>query len=97
MDKLTDPQTAYAAKIMEPQSSSENEIKLGNLVTFYDVNNDKHEGIVRWIGKGDSDVHEGTKIIGIEVVSLIYMCVYCKILDVCTKDVPCVAIYDGLV
>ena len=69
MDKLTDPQSADAAKLMEPQSSSENEMKLGNLVYFYDGNNDRHEGIVRWIGKDDSDAHKGTKIIGIEVVS----------------------------
>ena len=70
VDKLTNPETANAAKLMQSaQSTSKNEIKLGSLVTFYDSDNCEERGIVRWIESDNSDVHNGTKIIGIEVVS----------------------------
>lgn len=64
VDKLTDPQTANAAKPIQ-SASGENEIKLGSLVYFYDDLNHKQEGIVRWIGSHESDAH----IFGIELVS----------------------------
>ena len=77
VDKLTDPQTANAAKLMQhvQSPSGENEIKLGNLVTFFDGNNDEQAGVVKWIGSDRSNVHDSTKIVGIEIVS----CVYCEI------------------
>ena len=76
VDKLTDPETANAAKLMQSvQSTSKDEIKheikLGSLVTFYDSNNYEERGIVKWIGSDKSDLHNGTKIIGIEIVSCV--------------------------
>ena len=68
IDKLTDPQTANAAKVLQ-SASGENEIKLGSLVFFYGGKNHKLEGIVRWIGSNKSYIHKSTKIIGIEFVS----------------------------
>ena len=79
MDKLTDPQSADAAKKLRPTQllSGKNEIKLGNLVAFYDGSNFKHKGTVRWIGSADSDA-----IIGIEVVSYLRMYVCACIVKV---------------
>ena len=76
VDKLTDPEIANINVAKSVRSTSKNEIKLGSLVTFYDSDNCEERGIVRWIGISDnSDLHNGTKIIGIEVVS----CVGCEI------------------
>ena len=87
MDKLTVPQSANAANKLRPTQllSEKNEIRLGNLVAFYDGNNCKHKGTVRWIGSDDSDAHKGTIIIGIEVVSSI--CTYLHTLYRCISAI----------
>ena len=72
VDKLTDPKTASAAKLVQ-NSKPEDEIKMGSLVKFFDINNDYEKGIVRWIGSDNSSVPSNTKIIGIEAVSYSYV------------------------
>lgn len=70
VDKLTDLQTASAAT-----PKSEDDIKMGSLVTFFDIDNNPEKGIVRWIGNSG-----GKKIIGIEAVSCFRLVLTCLVI-----------------
>ena len=70
VDKLTDLQTASAAT-----PKSEDDIKMGSLVTFFDIDNNPEKGIVRWIRNSG-----GKKIIGIEAVSCFRLVLTCLVI-----------------
>ena len=79
MDKLTDSDIVKAAKVTPTSGVSAlialskdkdgTPIRLGDYVMFYDKNNEKLRGIVRWIGSNKSVQPDGTPIVGIEAVS----------------------------
>ena len=79
MDKLTDSDIVKAAKVTSTSGVSAlialskdkdgTPIRLGDCVMFYDKNNEKLRGIVRWIGTNKSVQPDGTPIVGIEAVS----------------------------
>ena len=76
MDKLTDSNTAEAAKVTktntsdplvpQPLSTNQSLFKTGDHVIFYDKYKHPVRGIARWTGFNKSD---GTTIVEIEVVS----------------------------
>lgn len=79
MDKLTDGDAVKAAKVTPTSDASSSKapskdkdgahIRLGHYVMFFDKNNEKLRGIVRWIGTNKSVQSDGTPIVGIEAVS----------------------------
>jgi len=71
MDMLTDAMTAVAAKPLDKpvQSDKKATVRICDYVTFSDINDKKHRGLVRWIGTDKSILPDGTIIVGIETVS----------------------------
>ena len=64
MDKLSEPVDSYA------KSQAQNApLKLGDNAIFYDENDKKMNGVVRWIGMNREIMESGTKIVGIETVT----------------------------
>ena len=91
MDKLTDSDTVKAAKVTPTSDKSAlkalskdkdgTPIRLGDYVMFYDKNNEKLRGIVRWIGTNKSVQPDNTPIVGIEAVSYSQIATYAYVLQ----------------
>ena len=75
MDKLSKPETSKSSQVQEtvqpqPSQIQDASSKLGDKVVFYDDKDRPVNGIVRWIGINTNVFRDGTKIVGIETVSL---------------------------
>ena len=78
MDKLSDPTNSYAKpshlhETVHPSQRQGDPLKLCDLVTFYDNNDEPINGVVRWVGRNRHVLKDGSKIVGIETVSFYYI------------------------
>ena len=71
MDELSGPKPSQVHEIV-PSQIQDAPLKLGNMVTFFDVKDNPVNGFVRWIGR-----HKNAEIVGIETVR------YCKPRKIC--------------
>jgi len=77
MDKLTTADnpvkvTKATDSLPTPTTNDGLPVRLGDFVTFFDKDNQKLMGIVRWTGNDKSLCQDGTAIIGIEAVSTVF-------------------------
>ena len=71
MDMLTDYKAVDAAKPSdEPVPGKVPSVRIDDYVTFSDVHDHRHRGLVKWIGTDKSLLSDGTTIVGIEAVSI---------------------------
>ena len=78
MDRLSEivdsnTKTSHIDKIVHPSQRQDDPLKIGDVVTFYDINDRPINGVVRWIGINKEILKNGSKIVGIETVCFYYL------------------------